>query len=329
MRILIIGYGSIGQRHFNNIQQFYSEHEILVYRRQVQSDSSDSFTSDVEKTIQWKPEGVIVCNPSSYHISAARPFLQLGIPVLFEKPLASNLSLALEAEQYKSLVMVGYHLRYHPIITEVMKVLDSGKIGRVSTLFCDVGQYLPDWRPNNDYRKTVSAQASLGGGAVLELSHEINYVQALLGFEQLQVDAQLHKCSDLDIDVDDVANILMSGNNRFGHLTTVSIHLDLLQRVARRQCVIVGSDATLRLDFINKTVILSSANGDEILYSDSEFDSNQPYVDELKVFFRLIVNKVSPLTDYRDGLQTQTIIEAAKKSSSMGERQSIDLSYRQ
>ena len=57
----------------------------------------------------------------------------------------------------------------------------AGRIGAVHAVRCEIGQYLPAWRPDADYRTTVSAQKALGGGVLLELSHELDLLRWVFG----------------------------------------------------------------------------------------------------------------------------------------------------
>src|SRR6185369_10238367 len=129
-------------------------------------------------------------------------------------------------------VLIGYTLRYHPGFLAFTEAFTSGKIGRALSLRAEVGQYLPDWRPGADYRQSVTAQRGLGGGALLELSHEIDLARALLGMPQ-SVQAYFDRLGDLDIDVEDTVELMMRHQTGKHSHAVASIHLDLLQRPAR------------------------------------------------------------------------------------------------
>ena len=77
--------------------------------------------------------------------------------------------------------MTAYNLRFLPSLQAYRERIQFGVIGKVLSVRCEIGQYLPSWRPGSDYRQAVSASRALGGGALLELSHEIDYLRWIFG----------------------------------------------------------------------------------------------------------------------------------------------------
>ena len=97
--------------------------------------------------------------------------------------------------------------RYMPLFNNIKNIIDQRIIGNILAVNVYAGQYLPNWRSNSDYRDGVSANKSLGGGVLLELSHEIDYVIWLFGVPK-SVICSAPKISNLEIDVEDIANII-------------------------------------------------------------------------------------------------------------------------
>ena len=64
------------------------------------------------------------------------------------------------------------------------------------------------WRPSRDYRETYTAQASQGGGILLDASHEIDYVRWIAG-DISGVFARAEHLSDLSLDVEDTAALVL------------------------------------------------------------------------------------------------------------------------
>ena len=81
----------------------------------------------------------------------------------------------------KSILMVGYNLRHMKSLSKFREILKKKIIGKILSVRSEVGQYLPSWRINSDYKKSVSAREELGGGVLLELSHDIDYLVWLFG----------------------------------------------------------------------------------------------------------------------------------------------------
>jgi len=138
---------------------------------------------------------------------------------------------------------VAYDLRWHPAAVKMQQLLDSGALGKPVNLLFEVGQDLREWRPDIDYRESVSARKSLGGGVLLELSHEIDLA---LGFLKTAdgVAGRIGKISDLEIDVEDTANLIV-WNERFA----ASIQMDFIQRPTRRFWRVVGTKGSVSWEF--------------------------------------------------------------------------------
>jgi predicted dehydrogenase len=148
--------------------------------------------------------------PASIHLSHAHEAAAAGAHLFIEKPLANTAdgipSLLAECRAKGLTVLVAYNFRFYPPLQILRDAVLSGRIGRVVSVRAEVGQYLPDWRPGADYRQGVTARAELGGGALLELSHEIDYIRWIIG-EVTAVGARVARLGNLEIDVEDVAEI--------------------------------------------------------------------------------------------------------------------------
>jgi predicted dehydrogenase len=177
----------------------------------------------------------------------------------------------------------------------------------VVTVLAEVGQYLPDWRPGTDYRKGVSARKDLGGGVLLELSHEFDYLRWFFGDFEV---AYCHAGSTgvLDIDVEDRADVIMAGGNDI----VANLHLDFLQRKPTRTCKVIGSDGTLVWDAIGNSVALYGHGKSELLFEDKAGDRNQMYLDLLARFWRVSRGDAAPLIGLEHARQTLRLVDQAK-----------------
>ena len=223
----------------------------------------------------------------------------------------------------KGLLFVGYVLRFQPIMAALKSILDSQKIGVVRTAHIATGQYLPDWRPDADYRDGVSAQASLGGGVLLELSHELDYARWFFGQPQT-VTSEAGKLSDLDMDVEDSATVI------FGYpKTRVTINIDFLQRVAAMTLKVVGSEATLEADLVAETARICAADGVRDLDLPKLTQGNEMYLRQFDAFFTQAFEDYTPVFEesrnsafarFEDALAVVELVEAAKQSAAAGKR---------
>jgi predicted dehydrogenase len=240
----------------------------------------DEVVSGVDEIIRSDAELVIVASPAPFHAEHTIPLLQAGIPTLIEKPVTTRVEdvqrLEAVVDRTQTPVAVGYCLRYLPSSLEVKALLDKGAIGELYNAYIEIGQYLPDWRPSKDYRSSVSANAELGGGALLELSHELDYAQWLLGDLTLQ-HAHLRSSDELGLEVEDLVDVVTITQSG----TLVNIHLDFLQRQAHRRCRFVGSKGTVEWDLIKNEVKQTNHTGESTVYSDPAWDKNKMYLNML------------------------------------------------
>ena len=323
MRFLIVGLGSIGRRHVSNLKRIDPTAQIAVWSRTSQPQGlSDveplvnQVVTSLEDALATGPEAVLITNPASLHVEAALPFAEKGIHLFIEKPLATSLEDADElldlCKATGSKLMVGYNLRFYKPLQVMRHALCEGKIGRVVSLRAEVGQYLPEWRPNVDYRQSVSARRELGGGAVFELSHELDYAGWLAG-EVASVTARVGHLSDLEIDAEDTAEIVFT----FRSGAIGSVHLDMVRRPAARSCTIIGTEGTLSGDWLQHRVShFSNETGrcTELIHSPN-IDRNDSYLAELDHFVQCVTGNDLPATGGDDARKALEIALAAKRSS--------------
>ena len=318
----VIGLGSISCRHRRNLRTRFPDVRIIAMSASGRSpdilpENSDILVDSPANVISLKPELVVVASPATMHAIHAIPFLEANIATLIEKPLAASIvdarQLAATSRQSGTASGVGYCLRFHPAARLLKSVLKRGAIGRVFHVFATVGQYLPDWRPGKDLRQSVSANPDLGGGALLELSHELDYLGWLLGglsFEH----ALLRRSSHLGIPVEAIADVTLTTDDG----VVCHVHLDFLQRPANRHCTIVGETGRLECDLIANRLDLITSNSIESLINEPGWNSNSMYQLMLDEFIAP-QNSIPETTGERhlctleNAMQTVELIEEIKQ----------------
>jgi predicted dehydrogenase len=293
--VLVSGAGSIGRRHMANLRK-------LGTRRLAASDpdagrlkpimeelSVEGFVDFDAALSTFKPDAVFICTPPVFHVEQALRAVRSGASVFIEKPLSDRMQgvdvLKAEARRSGLVVQVGYNLRFEPGIPTLKRLLDEGVAGRILWVRAEVAQYLPDWRPWQDYRQSYTARRELGGGIILDASHEIDYMLWLLG-KPRELVCMAGKVSALDVNVEDCATILL----RFGSGAQVDIHMDFVQRTASRGCVLAGECARLEWNYAqNQVRILRPEGPAEIIGYD--FESNRMYMAEVEDFFSRVHNR--------------------------------------
>ena len=267
-KVLISGYGSMGRRHANILSKLVKKKNITILTNQkISNFRTIKNIQSLEKT---NPFYIIISDPTSNHINKIKYIEQncKNKLVLVEKPLFSKLN---RINIKKNKFFVGYNLRFNSIINFLKKKLKSKKIFNVN-VFC--GSYLPKWRNNIDYRKSVSAKKHLGGGVLLDLSHELDYVQWLFGKIKIE-HCKSKKLSNLDIETDDFLNLVGKTDQN----VSIQITLSYFTHNPTRKILIDGKNISLHADLINKNVICYEKNKKKI-YNFKNSNRNDEYRDQ-------------------------------------------------
>jgi predicted dehydrogenase len=321
LRLIVCGLGSIGQRHVRNLITL-GERDVILYRTGKSTLSDQEFTDlHVERDLnaaleRWRPDAVVVSNPTSLHLDVAIPAAEAGCHLLIEKPLSHSLDgmdqLRAALERGGGKILVGFQFRFHPGLQAVKKLLDSDSIGRPISVRAHWGEYLPDWHPWEDYRLGYSARADLGGGVVLTLCHPFDYLGWFFG-EVLAVKAIVGSMSDLGLEVEDTAEILLTFEN--GPLA--SIHLDYNQRPASHWLEIIGVKGTIHWDNADGSVHWWSNDkiGWQELTVPDDFERNTLFLNEMRHFLNIIAGKEEPICTLEDGIRALEIAVAVKQSA--------------
>jgi predicted dehydrogenase len=313
LRVAVIGLGNIATRHRRNLKLLFPKcvlYAMSASGRNIAKGISDcdKIVLSISEIIESKIQLVIVASPSPLHATHALPLISAGIPTLIEKPVTANVNdaqlLKDAITKYNTPVAVGYCLRYLPSAQIIKRLLEEEKVGVLYNAFIQTGQYLPDWRPNKNYINSVSANLSLGGGALLELSHELDYCQWLLG--ELKIEHVISRSTkELGLSVEDIVDITITTSTGIvGH-----IHLDFVQRKAHRVCSFIGSQGRLDWDLINNSITFVNHECNEVLYSEPNLDKNKLYIDMLENFLEMIKGNNHQCVTVCDASETIELIE--------------------
>ncbi len=325
MRALVVGLGSIGRRHARNWAALGCGPLAVCRRTNTMQPEhlgveATEYRDLGEALEQFRPDVVLVTNPTSLHVETARHVLRAGAHVLVEKPLGHTLSgvseLLSEANAEERLLMVGYNLRFHPGMSRLKELASRGAIGKVASARADVGEYLPGWHPWEDYRGSYSGRRDLGGGAILTFSHELDALCWLLG-APTRVTAVAAHASALEIDTEDVAEIVLE----FECGALGSVHVDYVRRPPQRTIELIGEEGVLRLDVTrNRLEHYTAASGQwRVEEGDPTFDRNDMYLAELRHFVACVRGEVDrPLIDGEQGAAVLAIALAALRSAENG-----------
>ena len=257
-RILIIGLGSIGRRHTRNLAALYPGSAFVFLRHMAQSDAlvdelGGRVETDLERALQDDFDLAVVSSPSANHIDVLPRLIAAGVKLFVEKPIVTSLqdcdvisqSLANAPDAVR---ISGFNFRYLQSLNTMRDMIKSGALGTIVRASFVAGQWLPDWRPDQDYRKVYSADAARGGGVELDLVHEIDVARWFFG--DLELDYAVgFKASNLEIVSHDVSSMILTGRKN-GAKTAPIVHisLDYVSRKRVRQYEIVGDSGSLFWD---------------------------------------------------------------------------------
>jgi CMP-N,N'-diacetyllegionaminic acid synthase len=303
-KVLIVGFGSAGQRHAKNSELLGFDVVIVTSSISTEYPCYKTLGEAIQKnTFKF----VIISTPTNKHSSELKVCIEHNIPCLVEKPLAISLidlrkTVKKIPDNY--ICSVGYLLRYHPIIKLLVKELP--KLGVLYDSSISFGHYLPWWRPNTDYSKCYSAYINQGGGVLLDSSHEIDLIYYLFGVVSSLV-AVSGNFSNLDIDSDDECFAIF----RMASKQVVQLRLDYLNKIPERKIVINGKNGSIVADLM-KEEYHSNINSVERKESFS-IDRNQIFIDELMDFSHKYNECLLP--NLNDSIYILKIIDTIRKSN--------------
>jgi predicted dehydrogenase len=322
---LVVGSGSIAIKHFNNLKKLLPNSILKVYATYATENiSPKNLISTISEALHYRPFLVIIANPSSLHIQTAKLFAGIGANLLIEKPISNSTAnvedLLNICRQNRVLLTVGYNLRFLDSLNFFRTQVDSKVVGTPLLVKCEVGQFLPTWRSQVDYRRAVSAKRDLGGGALLELSHEFDYLLWIFGKIDW-VRATVMKQSNLEIDVEDSAFLTLGINNPNNANLVANLSLDFIRHDKQRNCTLIGETGSLRWDGIRGQVSIMKAGSNhwKTIFS-SKNKTSDTYFDELKNFIECIDLQKTPRVTGVDGLNVVKVIESALVSAPTGEQ---------
>ncbi len=321
MKILVAGLGSIGQRHVKNLRALHPDVEVVAYRARgndLPSELQGGWLRpfpQLEEALAQGPAGAVVSNVTSAHVEVSLAAARAGCHLLIEKPVSHCREgleeLAAEVNRRRLTVLAGFQFRFHPALRQVRQLLCDGAIGAVKYAHAHWGEYLPGWHPGEDYRTGYSARADLGGGALLTLCHPFDYLRWLLG-EVSWVTAQCARLGQLEIDVEDTANVLLefeTGARGF-------VHLDFLQSPPTHYLEIAGEEGTIRWDAHQPGWWMFRRGRErQVFETPAGFERNHMFMDEMRHFLECLEGRARPEVTLQDGIRALAITLAAKESA--------------
>lgn len=315
MKILIIGLGSIGRKHVEAIRNLEAtsgqSHSIYALRSHAGASDMPGVTNiySYQEAEALSPDFIIVSNPTSMHLSTIDELLSMKRPLMIEKPAfhePQSTDIIERISKSGCLTYVACNLRFLGAIDYISQRLKNEK-PRINEVNVYCGSSLPSWRPGTDYRKSYSANASMGGGAHIDLIHEIDYVCALFGFPQYSRGICRSR-SSIDIDAIDYAHYTLVYPDFCTDVT-----LNYYRPVYKRTLEIVMDSDIWTVDLAQNTV--TDAHGHELYHSDKKIIDT--YTDQMAYFMDLVNNgakdSINNITFANETLKIATTYEGSEK----------------
>lgn len=267
MKVLLVGFGSIGKRHYEVLSELPQVQTIHIVTQQNLKEKTCfkelTFVSDIDSYDYF-----VIASQTNKHYEQLK-FLEENLKdklIFCEKPLFKEKK---DLEIKNNKIFIGYVLRFNPLLQQLKELIKDEEV-LLATAKC--GQYLPSWRPDTDYRECYSAKKEEGGGVLLDLSHEIDYIQWLCGKIELLNSIQT-KISNLEIDSDDLTMMIgKTDKNSF-----INISIDYMSKITHRKLLLETNNYTYELDFIANRLVRKNESAVEKVYELSNLQRNEMF----------------------------------------------------
>jgi predicted dehydrogenase len=301
----MVGLGSIGKRHLKNLNNVLLERNIKFYVDAFRSKEKN--IPDISELIHKEyysyddlPDDydvAFITNPTNLHYDTMQKMLHKARHLFIEKPIFNCADYDISQLQLKkdSIYYIACPLRYSSVIKYLKNFVAKKNIYSVRSI---CSSYLPDWRPEADYRQSYSAKSETGGGVRNDLIHECDYLQYLFGLP-LGVAGYHGAYSNLEITSDDTAVYIAQYKDKL-----ISLHLDYYGQVNRREIELYLSDEVVVGDLISKEIRFIKSG--EVISLPQERDDMQK--DEIRHFFDIIDGRSENNNDMYAAYKTLSLV---------------------
>ncbi len=318
LRVIVVGLGSIGNRHLENLAQLGVQHRAVLRRPRgnpaFQVPPEVRVFTRLEDALAAGFDAAVICTPTALHAESALPWIKAGVPVLLEKPIDSSpeqARLLLEADQrHRTGSWMAYCMRYHPAWRLVREKLHAGQLPPVEYFKvwyeCDVTV----WHPWEDYRQSYVARPELGGGVLPTLDHEVDLLLWCFGRPQ-RVQGNAFRSRWLQLPVPDTCFSLWHYPGGPGG----TLSLSLARRDRTRGFELVTAEGTLRGELITGVVEWLPGPGahsglPQRWWHDPHYDWNRMYLELLRAFLRSVIGKGDPEVPLQAGWDALQVCQA-------------------
>ena len=246
--VLLTGAGSIAKRHARNLRALAPAADIQMVchsdeSRRWAAEFGATIVPSVEDGLQARPRIAVVCSASASHARDLTLLMPQVEGLYIEKPVVTDAEAAQALQEmltsgWDKPTVVGCNLRYLGAIRQLKNACDSAQAGEPASATLQVGQWLPQWRPGRDHRRSYSAHRAQGGGVIFDLVHELDSACFLFG-DIAHGQAAAGRARSLGIEADATAAIVLMMKSGL----PVQVGLDCVSRKPVREYRVVGDQA--------------------------------------------------------------------------------------
>ena len=322
-KIVVVGYGSIGKRHLENLVSIGIKQITVISKKNkpnLKNLNEVEFLKNISQLKSNENNIAVICTPPSVHKQNFEDLLKKKIFNFYiEKPISNTVSSAIQilklSQENNCRVFVGFDLRFDPGLNLINNLIKSNKLGKALFFSCEVGQNLRDWRETN-YENSYSAKKSKGGGVMLDLIHEFDYLFWIFGRYDSLFGIN-KKISDLNIETEDISmNIVEFKNGVLGRVS-----LDYIQKHFTRKMKVVFEKGTLVWNY-NKSYLTKYTKNKKVNIEFTTLERNSRFKLIMKTFLnKILKNEESKLlVNIEESIYSLKIVEELKKSNSLNKK---------
>lgn len=311
-KAVIVGAGSIGKRHAQNLKSLGVN--VTFIRRKTDLEFDQKFDVNSITWSEFKNDTMVydygfICSPTNLHIKHLNELYSRVNRIFLEKPLCSSFSNIEDLEKTvdPNKVFIGFMLRFHPAIKVFKKLTNRDKSKILGGTF-HFGSFMPNWHPNEDYLLSYAARKEMGGGVVRTISHELDLALWFFG-EPTSVFAYYNNLSRLNINTEERASILLIYKT-----FTINVNLNYLEKHYHRSIDIYWEDSRVKWDWNENKIVQENINTNLDLLSIDNFEVNQLYKEELEFF--IANTQFDDQCNLNHAIKIQRLIEKLDESNS-------------
>lgn len=330
LKILVIGCGSIGERHLHNLRYLgMKKIAISDINKKKISELSSKYKikkfDDINSALEFEPDVSLICTHPNSHASIAKACIEMNSHVFIEKPISINeqgIEKILQRAKIKQLkIAVGYNNRFEKGLKVVKKKITESEIGQPHAISVQFGNNIKFWRPGTDFKNHYILKK--GGGIVLDDSHEYDYVRWLLNDEVYSVYAQTQKMTSIKTETESIAAFIL----KFKKGVIASFMIDYVRPQYERSCQIIGEKGDIKWQYqpqksswknynsSSMSKVITNHINKKRKIRNFRSKSNDMYVEEIQDFLNSVIMNTEPTVNGWEGLKTLQIGRAILKSA--------------